>query len=197
VVDYVCMAVMDNAKRTGVALEAHHKFLVWLLPTVEKFPRSDKFTLGDRIESTGPSMMSTVGHNGSRYRGRAGPGRRVGSDRRRRPLSRMSSGWPLPRVDGAIPGPAPGALLPYLSNREREQRTPFVAFAKPPTYARFLREGDSRCRRRPPRPELPIATALAISRKPRTNARRPAPKRAEQMLRQRCDTGRQSTLCAA
>ena len=41
----------DNAKRTGAALEAHYQFLFWLLPTVEKFPRSHKFTLGDRIET--------------------------------------------------------------------------------------------------------------------------------------------------
>ncbi len=40
----------DNAKRTGAAVEAHYQFLLWLLPTVEKFPRSHKFMLGDRIE---------------------------------------------------------------------------------------------------------------------------------------------------
>jgi hypothetical protein len=40
----------DNSKRTGAAVEAHYQFLLWLLPTVEKFPRSYKFTLGDRIE---------------------------------------------------------------------------------------------------------------------------------------------------
>jgi hypothetical protein len=40
----------DNSKRTGAALEAHYKFLMWLAPTLEKFPRSHKFTIGDRIE---------------------------------------------------------------------------------------------------------------------------------------------------
>jgi hypothetical protein len=39
----------DNSKRTGAAIEAHYQFLVWLLPTVEKFPKSHKFTIGDRI----------------------------------------------------------------------------------------------------------------------------------------------------
>ena len=39
----------DNSKRTGAAIEAHYQFLVWLMPTVEKFPRSHKFTIGDRI----------------------------------------------------------------------------------------------------------------------------------------------------
>ena len=39
----------DNAKRTGAAIEAHYQFLVWLGPALEKFPRSYKFSLGDRI----------------------------------------------------------------------------------------------------------------------------------------------------
>jgi hypothetical protein len=39
----------DNAKRTGAALEAHYQFLVWLGPTLENFPKSHKFALGDRI----------------------------------------------------------------------------------------------------------------------------------------------------
>ena len=41
----------DNARRTGPALEAHYQFLLWLIPTVERFPRSQKFLLGDRIQS--------------------------------------------------------------------------------------------------------------------------------------------------
>jgi hypothetical protein len=72
---------------------------------------------------------------------------------------------------------------------------------------RYLREGDTRCRRRP-RLKLPtfrikmLATALAISRDPFVNPRWPAPMRggfglADQMLRQRCDTGRQSLPFAA
>jgi hypothetical protein len=40
----------DDSKRTGAAIEAHYQFLAWLLPTIAKFPRSHKFTLGDRIE---------------------------------------------------------------------------------------------------------------------------------------------------
>ncbi|MBM4074011.1 MAG: DNA recombination protein RmuC, partial [Planctomycetes bacterium] len=34
--------VTDNARRTGAALEATYRFLLWLLPTVEKFPRSQE-----------------------------------------------------------------------------------------------------------------------------------------------------------
>jgi hypothetical protein len=41
----------DNARRTGPALEAMYQFLLWLIPTVDKFPRSQKFVLGDRIET--------------------------------------------------------------------------------------------------------------------------------------------------
>ncbi len=38
-------------KTSGPALEACHRFLLWLIPTVEKFPRSQKFLLGDRIQT--------------------------------------------------------------------------------------------------------------------------------------------------
>ena len=39
-------------RQSGPALEAMHQFILWLIPTVEKFPRSQKFLLGDpgRIE---------------------------------------------------------------------------------------------------------------------------------------------------
>ncbi len=50
----------DSSKRTGVALEAHYQFLLWLLPTVEKFPRSHKFTIGDRIESIALSVLEAL-----------------------------------------------------------------------------------------------------------------------------------------
>ena len=42
--------MMDNSRRTGAAVEAHYRFLAWLVPTIEKFPKSHKFTVGDRIE---------------------------------------------------------------------------------------------------------------------------------------------------
>ena len=50
----------DNSKRTGAAIEAHYQFLVWLLPTVEKFPRSYKFTLGDRVENTALDVLTAL-----------------------------------------------------------------------------------------------------------------------------------------
>jgi hypothetical protein len=31
----------NNARRTGPALEAMCQFLLWLIPTIDKFPRSE------------------------------------------------------------------------------------------------------------------------------------------------------------
>ena len=39
----------DRSRTTGPALEKWYQFLRWLSPALEKFPRSNKFTLGDRI----------------------------------------------------------------------------------------------------------------------------------------------------
>lgn len=43
---------MDKNRQSGVALEKTYQFLLWLVPAIEKFPRSHKFTLGDRIQTT-------------------------------------------------------------------------------------------------------------------------------------------------
>lgn len=40
----------DNARQTGPALEAMCHFMPGMIPTIEKFPRGQKFLLGDRIE---------------------------------------------------------------------------------------------------------------------------------------------------
>ena len=50
----------DNSKRTGPAVEAHYQFLTWLMPTVEKFPRSHKFTIGDRIETAALDVLEML-----------------------------------------------------------------------------------------------------------------------------------------
>jgi hypothetical protein len=34
-----------------------YRFLLWLVPTVEKFPRSQKFLLGDRIQTTALDVL--------------------------------------------------------------------------------------------------------------------------------------------
>lgn len=41
----------DNARRTGPAIEAHYQFLNWLVPAIARFPREQRFLLGDRIQS--------------------------------------------------------------------------------------------------------------------------------------------------
>ena len=33
----------NRARTTGAALEAHYRFVLWLVPTVERFPRKQKF----------------------------------------------------------------------------------------------------------------------------------------------------------
>jgi hypothetical protein len=50
----------DNAKKTGTAVEAHFQFLMWLVPTVDKFPRSQKFLLGDRIQATALDVLESL-----------------------------------------------------------------------------------------------------------------------------------------
>ncbi len=50
----------EQARRTGPALEAHYQFLRWLMPAVEKFPRSQRFLLGDRIQSTALDVLDTL-----------------------------------------------------------------------------------------------------------------------------------------
>ncbi len=49
-----------NARRTGPALEAHFQFIAWLTPTVEKFPRSQKFLLGDRMQTTALDVLDAL-----------------------------------------------------------------------------------------------------------------------------------------
>jgi hypothetical protein len=44
---------MTAARRFGPALEALHVFIAWAAPVVDGFPRSYKFTLGDRIVAAG------------------------------------------------------------------------------------------------------------------------------------------------
>src|ERR1700680_945424 len=52
--------MIDHSRRTGAAIEAHYQFLVWLMPTVGKFPRSHKFTLGDRIEAVALGVLEAL-----------------------------------------------------------------------------------------------------------------------------------------
>ena len=50
----------DGARTTGAALEAHYRFMLWLIPTVQRFRRSRKFLLGDRIQSTAFDVLERL-----------------------------------------------------------------------------------------------------------------------------------------
>ena len=52
--------MVDNSKRTETAVEAHYHFLVWLIPTVAKFPKSHKYTIGDRIQATAVDVLEAL-----------------------------------------------------------------------------------------------------------------------------------------
>ena len=50
----------DQARDTGPALEAHYRFILWLVPTVERFPRRQKFLLGDRIQCAALDVLDAL-----------------------------------------------------------------------------------------------------------------------------------------
>jgi 23S rRNA-intervening sequence protein len=52
--------MIDHSRRTGAAIEAHYQFLLWLMPVVEKFPKSHKFTVGDRIENAAVDVLEAL-----------------------------------------------------------------------------------------------------------------------------------------
>jgi hypothetical protein len=52
--------MVDNSRRTGAAIEMHYRFLTWLVPTIEKFPRSLKFTIGERIEAGALDVLESL-----------------------------------------------------------------------------------------------------------------------------------------
>ena len=53
-------AAGDFARDTGPALENHYRFIVWLVPALERLPRSQKFLLGDRIQSTALDVLESL-----------------------------------------------------------------------------------------------------------------------------------------
>lgn len=51
---------------------AHYRFVVWLVPTPERFPRSQKFLLGDRMQHTTLDVLERlIEATCTRRRGRA------------------------------------------------------------------------------------------------------------------------------
>lgn len=47
-------------RKVSPALEAMNGFIRWLVPTVERFPRSQKFLLGDRIQATALDVLDRL-----------------------------------------------------------------------------------------------------------------------------------------
>jgi hypothetical protein len=54
------MTEADRSRKSGVALEKTYQFLLWLIPAVEKFPRSQKFLLGDRIQTLALDVQESL-----------------------------------------------------------------------------------------------------------------------------------------
>jgi 23S rRNA-intervening sequence protein len=50
----------DQLRRGGPALEKAYRFLLWVVPALEKFPRSQRFLLGDRIETTALTVLEKL-----------------------------------------------------------------------------------------------------------------------------------------
>jgi hypothetical protein len=50
----------DFSKRTGPAVEAHYRFLLWLVPAVDRFPKAQKFVFGDRIINLGLDVLESL-----------------------------------------------------------------------------------------------------------------------------------------
>ena len=48
----------EGARGYGPALERTYQFVLWLVPTLDKFPRSQRFLLGDRIEAAALSSAA-------------------------------------------------------------------------------------------------------------------------------------------
>lgn len=53
-------APAGGARGVGPALESHYRFLLRLVPAVERFPRSRKFLLGDRIQTTALDVLDAL-----------------------------------------------------------------------------------------------------------------------------------------
>lgn len=50
----------SNARKTGPSIEAHFQFLLWFIPAVEKFPRDQKFLLGDRMQNIAADVLEAL-----------------------------------------------------------------------------------------------------------------------------------------
>ena len=53
-------ASLQRARRIGPALDAHYRLILWLVPTLAGFPRSQKFLLGDRIQGIALDILEEL-----------------------------------------------------------------------------------------------------------------------------------------
>ena len=49
-----------RARSTGPAIDAHYRFILWLVPTLERLPRTQKFLLGDRIQRIAIDILEAL-----------------------------------------------------------------------------------------------------------------------------------------
>ena len=49
-----------QTRNTGPVLEMHYRFILWLIPTVSRMPRNQKFLLGDRIQKTALDVLESL-----------------------------------------------------------------------------------------------------------------------------------------
>ena len=54
------MTIMQNKIQDVSALTRTYDLLLWIIPLLEKFPRSQRFLLGERIESTFLDIMELL-----------------------------------------------------------------------------------------------------------------------------------------
>lgn len=47
----------ETERSHGVVLEKMYRFQLWLIPTLEKFPRSQRFLLGDRMQTQAHDVL--------------------------------------------------------------------------------------------------------------------------------------------
>lgn len=58
--DFASHSIARPNRETGPALEAMYRFMLWLIPAVEKFPRSQKFLLGDRVQGAALDVLERL-----------------------------------------------------------------------------------------------------------------------------------------
>lgn len=54
------MTEADRSRKSGIALEKTYRFLLWMIPAVEKFPKSQKLLLGDRMQTLALDVQESL-----------------------------------------------------------------------------------------------------------------------------------------